>query len=593
MAVLMPEGKQSFADSAGLPLVGGKLFTYDAGTSNPRPTYVNSGGISQNTNPIILDGRGEATIFWQGAYKAVLTDAAGATIWTVDNIVSTDTLIDASSSLVTQLRSDLANTTDPLKGDALVGVKRDDIAGAVALTLHEWNKRASINVRQVGVTGDGSNDDAALLNTLGALGVPLYIPYTSTTYKIGSTVTFNCDVYCEGIFTPTTAIGGAANDYNRFAIILASAGFGVGRRFVGLRVAGSGPLRAANVSGIRNDCEDSVCRDFKVTTLNYGIVARSYSQTYDRCSAQLCNVNFGAYARSTSLEINALSIRGGTWDSAVTAAMIIGDTSWSDAMASGANPHGVGIQITDEPSFDGNEVRIDNVFGVRIGGYFEGSTSGIAIKLGGSADGRLRDVTIEKCYFSTVQFAVKCLTAVQGIYMQPSFYTAVSRCALYVPSDLYPTSYERGTQSGSFSQGQEVHTGFRSLGIASVTWGNMTIPYQGLIFGAQNCTVSPGMWYPGGLKQLAGSITRMNASTAGRFYDTPSPAKNGTVAGSVFTFTTLADCYAFNGGDRIVTVPAGAVYVRSVDYAAGTMVIDGGVTAAGAATVSQELATFI
>jgi hypothetical protein len=119
MAVLMPEGKQSFTDSAGIPLVGGKLFTYDAGTTNPRPTYTTFTGIVQNTNPIVLDGRGEATIFWQGSYKVVLTDAAGVTIWTVDNVVSTDT---ASAAAITALKADLANVVSPALGAGLIGL---------------------------------------------------------------------------------------------------------------------------------------------------------------------------------------------------------------------------------------------------------------------------------------------------------------------------------------------------------------------------------------------------------------------------------------------------------------------------------------
>ena len=61
---------------------------------------------------------------------------------------------------------------------------------------------------------------------------------------------------------------------------------------------------------------------------------------------------------------------------------------------------------------------------------------------------------------------------------------------------------------------------------------------------------------------------------------------------SKLTFTTLAQCYAFNGGDQIATTPAGALYVRSVDYVAGTMLMDGGATANGAATVAQQAVSF-
>jgi hypothetical protein len=86
MATLLPEGKQSFSNSAGAPLVGGKVYTYDAGTSTPRPTYQDAAGTVPNTNPIVLDARGEATIFWNGNYKVILKDALDVTIWTVDNV---------------------------------------------------------------------------------------------------------------------------------------------------------------------------------------------------------------------------------------------------------------------------------------------------------------------------------------------------------------------------------------------------------------------------------------------------------------------------------------------------------------------------
>jgi|GEM_PF-6597545 len=85
-AYLLPEGKQSFTTSAGLPLVGGKVFTYAAGTSTQRPTWSDAAQTAVNTNPVILDGRGEAAIFWDGAYKVTLTDSADVVIWTVDSV---------------------------------------------------------------------------------------------------------------------------------------------------------------------------------------------------------------------------------------------------------------------------------------------------------------------------------------------------------------------------------------------------------------------------------------------------------------------------------------------------------------------------
>lgn len=87
MAVLTPAPKTAFVDAAGEPLVGGQLYTYIAGTTTLQATYTDSTAATANTNPIILDSRGEANVWLGGAiYKFVLKDADGALIWTVDNI---------------------------------------------------------------------------------------------------------------------------------------------------------------------------------------------------------------------------------------------------------------------------------------------------------------------------------------------------------------------------------------------------------------------------------------------------------------------------------------------------------------------------
>jgi hypothetical protein len=87
MAVLTPTPKTAFVDAAGEPLVGGQLYTYIAGTTTLQATYTDSTATTANTNPVILDSRGEANVWLGGAiYKFVLKDADGALIWTVDNI---------------------------------------------------------------------------------------------------------------------------------------------------------------------------------------------------------------------------------------------------------------------------------------------------------------------------------------------------------------------------------------------------------------------------------------------------------------------------------------------------------------------------
>jgi hypothetical protein len=73
-------------DSNGIPLEGGKLYTYITGTTTNKATYSNAGLTIANSNPITLDARGEAEIYGTGTYKFVLKDSAGTTIWTVDPV---------------------------------------------------------------------------------------------------------------------------------------------------------------------------------------------------------------------------------------------------------------------------------------------------------------------------------------------------------------------------------------------------------------------------------------------------------------------------------------------------------------------------
>lgn len=94
MAVkIAPTARQQFEDANGNPYVGGKLFTYAAGSSTKQATYTDSTGLSANTNPIILDSAGRTPYgVWLTAglnYKFVLapstdTDPPSSPIFTED-----------------------------------------------------------------------------------------------------------------------------------------------------------------------------------------------------------------------------------------------------------------------------------------------------------------------------------------------------------------------------------------------------------------------------------------------------------------------------------------------------------------------------
>ena len=79
-----------FFDNNGVPLAGGLIYTYSAGTTTPVTTYTSSSGAVANANPIVLDsaGRTPAQIWLTegNSYKFLLQTSAGVTIKTDDNI---------------------------------------------------------------------------------------------------------------------------------------------------------------------------------------------------------------------------------------------------------------------------------------------------------------------------------------------------------------------------------------------------------------------------------------------------------------------------------------------------------------------------
>ena len=99
----VPPIKLQFFDDNGTPLNGGYLYTYYAGTSTNKATYTDATGATPNANPVVLDSAGRASVYLAaGAYKFVLKDSDGNTIWTEDNV--------ADSSVTTEV-----DTVDDLK----------------------------------------------------------------------------------------------------------------------------------------------------------------------------------------------------------------------------------------------------------------------------------------------------------------------------------------------------------------------------------------------------------------------------------------------------------------------------------------------
>ena len=89
-------GQQFFSDS-GVPLAGGLVYTYAAGTTTPQAAYTSSTGVTPHTNPIVLDSAGRVpSEIWltdNVSYKFILEDSTNVQIGSYDNISGQGTII--------------------------------------------------------------------------------------------------------------------------------------------------------------------------------------------------------------------------------------------------------------------------------------------------------------------------------------------------------------------------------------------------------------------------------------------------------------------------------------------------------------------
>ena len=193
MAIISPTPKFQAFDAHGDPLVSGKLFTYETGTTTKKTTYTDEAQGTPNANPIVLNARGECDLWLgTGAYTLGLypstetTDPpTGSAVWTVNNIQGSGGSI-TSATTIANLKSLSAGQTEIVivkgyhtendgGGGTFFWNETDTSADDGGLVIipnalpatGRWNRLFDdvINVKWFGAKGDGTTDDTTEINS--------------------------------------------------------------------------------------------------------------------------------------------------------------------------------------------------------------------------------------------------------------------------------------------------------------------------------------------------------------------------------------------------------------------------------------------
>jgi hypothetical protein len=170
---IAPLLKQRYDDSNGNPLAGGKIYTYQSGTTTLQATYTDSTGVTPNSNPVILDASGQASIWLDVSlsYKFVVKDSSDNLQFTTDGVIGLTT----NNSVATASIQDGAVTTPKLADGAVTGPK---LASDVSV---DANRPVSTNnIKDATITlAKLASDVSSIISSLAPVGA--LMTYMGTT----------------------------------------------------------------------------------------------------------------------------------------------------------------------------------------------------------------------------------------------------------------------------------------------------------------------------------------------------------------------------------------------------------------------------
>lgn len=172
-------------DNSGNLLSGGKLYSYQAGTTTLQPTYTDSTGLIQNANPIILNAAGMPSningtvgiFLTTAAYKFCAQNSLGVQQWCQDGI----TLFNSNALL----KNVDANCTSP--GPAVAGFIR--LCNGDIINWRNIANNADIGFKNAGAAVAGTGNIADVLqygsSSKGAFQAQRYLDFSTAPAQSG------------------------------------------------------------------------------------------------------------------------------------------------------------------------------------------------------------------------------------------------------------------------------------------------------------------------------------------------------------------------------------------------------------------------
>ena len=256
MARISPVPRLQFFDDNGDPLVGGKLYTYAAGTVTPLATYTDAGGGTEHTNPIILDSRGEVSL-WLGSslYDFVIHNADDELIYTADDISSQATVADLTAANITFSVTNGPSGTVQNALDGLIFERTaTEIAAGVTPTNYYYPPG---NVYRYGAVGNGVADDStAIQNAVLSTPAGDTLIFPNGTFKLTTGITRSTPIKIVG--SGIYGLGGTVINYTGSGVAMTFQTSQNGLRLQDFRLTGT----SSATDGIAiQDCFNGIMLD--------------------------------------------------------------------------------------------------------------------------------------------------------------------------------------------------------------------------------------------------------------------------------------------------------------------------------------------